>query len=199
MSWLFLRPVSPVLDLKIWNEKAYKKYNRTRLRKGRKASMISLNDAKSELKKDLSHNKKLKKIASWCDTKGVGLQFSGKPCVVEYHESVMVININVRCSPETQVYSLLHECGHTLVGEKNKKFGNGYDAEDPNVLKSLMHRTDVLYEECEAWHRGYKLAQRLGIKLNKRAFDIYKSQCLKTYVKWFVKLSYPDIFKKKQK
>jgi predicted Zn-ribbon and HTH transcriptional regulator len=183
-------------DLKIWNEKAYKKYERTRPRKG-KASMMSLSDAKAELKKDLTHNKKLKKIADWCDTKGINLQFSGKACAFEFDDNT--INVNVRCTPETQVYSLLHECGHALIGETNKKFDNGYNTKDPNMLKSLVHRTDVLYEECEAWHRGYKLSQRLGIKLNKKAFDVYKTQCLKTYVKWFVKLSYPDIFKKKQK
>lgn len=180
-------------DLKNWTQKAYDKYEKNRPQKGRRArASASPSSAKADLKKDISFIKKLQKISNWCDSKGIGLQFSGKQCEVNENG---IININLKCTPETQVYSLLHECGHVLIGQTNKKFDNGYSTNDPNMKKSLLHRTDVLYEECEAWHRGWKLSKRLGIKLNKLAYDRYKTQCLKTYVRWFVKLSYPGVFR----
>ena len=82
---------------------------------------------------------------------------------------------------------LLHECGHHLIGmkEHHERFGQGYPlGNDPAVAKTKAHKVACLEEEFEAWHRGWKLARRLGLAITRSDFDELRIECLKSYIDW---------------
>ena len=55
---------------------------------------------------------------------------------------------------------------------------------EPNVKRTFHHRMSCLEEEIEAWHRGWKLAVRLGLSVTREEFDVVRLDCLKSYVRW---------------
>lgn len=66
-----------------------------------------------------------------------------------------------------RVIGLLHECGHILCDGK-------YDYFDDAV--------ELLHEECEAWHRGWRLAARLGVRVSRRAYTAERNSRISGYV-----------------
>lgn len=99
------------------------------------------------------------------------------------------VKMSSRFSPERQLFLLLHECGHMLIGNRRKheRYGMGYTKQnDPQICKTLHHRFDVLDEEMEAWFRGLKLARRLKLKIDKSTFHSFRLSRLKTYAKWAI-------------
>ena len=79
-----------------------------------------------------------------------------------------------------------------MIGDKEKgeRFGMGYGkSDDPAVNRTAHHRLDILEEEFEAWHRGWKLALRIGslVEADKMEYDKTRTQMLFTYVKWTAK------------
>ena len=89
---------------------------------------------------------------------------------------------------------LLHECGHHLIGvnDDHDRFGMGYPQSDPEITKTFHHRVSCLEEEMEAWHRGWKLAKRLNLTVDRDVFDAMRLKCIRSYIKWTVK---PNTFK----
>jgi len=129
---------------------------------------------------------KLATVVDWCNFKGLRVVF-GKVCGGTYITGEKVIKLAGRASPEKQLYMLLHECGHHLIGfdGEDERFGMGYPyAEDPNVNATFHHRIACLEEEIEAWHRGWKLAKRLHLQLERQTFDKVRLECLRSYIKW---------------
>ena len=103
---------------------------------------------------------------------------------------VREIRINPKQTAEKQLYILLHECGHLLIDDKSEttelRFKNGYYVNDERVKKKFIYRCTVLEEEFEAWHRGRKLATKLGVKINDETFNTLKAKFLKSYMLWAV-------------
>jgi hypothetical protein len=124
-------------------------------------------------------------LVAWCGERGLEVDFAKRSMGV-YHLDDKKITISCRLSPERQVAILLHECGHHLVGreEQHDRFGMGYPQTEPEVTKTFHHRVACLEEEMEAWHRGWKLACRLGLKCDRALFDEVRLQCIRSYVKW---------------
>lgn len=127
-------------------------------------------------------------LIDWCRERGVDVRFGNMPSGTgaTYFAEESYVKMSSRFSAEKQLYTLLHECGHMLIGDRRKheRYGMGHHQKDPNVRRTLHHRFDVLDEELEAWFRGMKLARRLKIRVNKETFHSHRLQCLKTYVKW---------------
>jgi hypothetical protein len=109
-----------------------------------------------------------------------------------YDHNTQTIIIPLKMSPLVQVMCLLHELGHALVGMrvKGERYGLGY-SQHGRKARSLMSKVDCMDEEYEAWHRGQKLAERLGIKLPMQQWCIYKARQLKTYARWVGRRWYP--------
>ena len=76
-----------------------------------------------------------------------------------------IIEIDSSIPVETQVYYLLHECGHVLVFE-NGSFYNFKHIKKAYPEEDEHHRVFVVLEEAEAWKRAFKLAQRLFIDID---------------------------------
>lgn len=88
-----------------------------------------------------------------------------------------------------QMYSLLHECGHALAYE-SKGYKDRYptlSAERFKIAKvnkkKNIYKVELIAEEHDAWLRGFKLARRLGIELDKEDYNNYASRYVMTYIR----------------
>jgi hypothetical protein len=130
----------------------------------------------------------LEKIVNWCSEKRIKVSFLRRQNGV-YYAGDNKIAISNRLSTINQVCVLLHECGHHLIGIdiEHNRFGMGYPQTDKKITKTFQHRFSCLEEEIEAWHRGWKLANRLGLELSREDFDQFRLKCLKSYLDWTLK------------
>lgn len=133
----------------------------------------------------------LEGLVEWCRGKGYAVDFTNLPkddAPAVLDNDTMTIRVSCRLLPERQLFTLLHECGHTLIGQrrKNERYGMGYEAgdKDPQIARTLHHRFDVLDEEIEAWHRGMKLSRRLRLGVDKERWHSVRLECLKVYAEW---------------
>jgi hypothetical protein len=170
-------------DKQLWWDRAlirFKRSNRKRKTKVQKAS------AEQQWVRDAMCINKIAYVVDWCLSKNVKVEF-GKLIGGSYNAVDKTIKIACRAAPEKQLYMLLHECGHHLIGfdEDDERFGMGYPyVQDPNVNATFHHRIACLEEEMEAWNRGWRLGKRLNLQLERPAFDKVRLDCLRSYVKW---------------
>lgn len=130
----------------------------------------------------------LRVVVEWALSRSLTVDFT-KEGDGRYSPDDKKITVSGRASPVVQLHVILHECGHHLVGddEKRERYRRGYADNGANNKKTLRHRLDILEEEFEAWHRGLKLAKRLGVPLDKKAYDRTRDKFLKSYVDWVAK------------
>lgn len=100
------------------------------------------------------------------------------------------ITINSSLSKKTQLYALLHECGHAALFESQekylKRYPDGYIRYAGKTTKrSNRHKIDVLREEIAAWDTAEAIVDFLGIKVNMRDFHDERNRSLMTYIEWF--------------
>ena len=142
--------------------------------------------AKLQYTKDHAAVLSLARVVEWAGSKGISVHFS-RVNGGTYHERMKRIDVSSKGDPETQLCTLLHECGHYLIyrsGGKHK-FPNGYARIDEGIeSRDALHKIDVIAEEYEAWHRALDLAKRLNILLDKQRFDEIRASYLKTYFRW---------------
>lgn len=146
------------------------------------------------LHKSIEHRKSLldlQKLVEWCSSKKVTVHFKNDRSKFLADEKIIIINKYK--STTNKLHTLLHECGHFLIDQArdrnervyNIKFGHGYEFfDDKKKNKTVIHKIDILSEEIEAWNRGYSLALRLNLVLNKDSFDKEKAIAIKTYAFW---------------
>jgi hypothetical protein len=97
------------------------------------------------------------------------------------------ITLCTSLNKEKRIFFLLHELGHLLIN-KDRKFGEEKAFGVLNFSKkSLTNKISEIEEEYEAWHRGYKLAKKLQITLDRRKFEQTKAIALATYFHWAIK------------
>lgn len=90
-----------------------------------------------------------------------------------------VITISPAQTDRQKVYALAHELGHVLGYEaRDFLFSN---REGPIKSRSGRRRLAVLEDEIDAWRRGWKLCERLGLGLSPRGFEIEASRWLMVY------------------
>lgn len=109
-------------------------------------------------------------------------------CVDCCKNDVKIIEIYSLNGVESRLFALLHECGHALIRKNWTKFKTEFcahaehDGDGRKETNSL--KISTLEEEFEAWKRGWKLAKRLNLKLDKDAYNKHKDKYLMTYIKW---------------
>lgn len=77
------------------------------------------------------------------------------------------------------LFALLHECGHSLQPPTNvgiNSYKNLDETERPDE-----YRMGRFLNEVDAWNRGYKLANTIGIPINKKIWDLQRERALLTY------------------
>jgi len=166
----------------LWKERAWARYTRA-VQSGRAQKIDETNWAL-----DVLAINDLELLVNWCKNHKLKVVFAKKSNGTYYHDDKQ-ITICSNLSPRSQVIVLLHECGHHLieVQELHERFVLGYSQTDPEITKTFEHRIACLEEEFEAWHRGWKLARRLCLCVDRESFDKYRVKCLRTYIKWSLK------------
>lgn len=73
---------------------------------------------------------------------------------------------------QTRLAYLLHEAGHVLCDRctDTTRFVDGYHHPRTGRGRSYASAVDLVHEEIEAWHRGFALAGRLGLRVNETVF-----------------------------
>ena len=109
-------------------------------------------------------------------------------CVDCCRNDVKIIEIYSLNGIENRLFALLHECGHALIRRDWTKFKTEFcahaehDGDGRKETKSL--KISTLEEEFEAWKRGWKLAKRLNLQLDKDAYTKHKNKYIMTYIEW---------------
>jgi hypothetical protein len=96
-----------------------------------------------------------------------------------------VISIKSTNVLETQLYVLLHECGHILIDENSSVF-NFKEVYCSFGEKSKTYKSFRIMEEVEAWKRGRTLADRLYIDINQEKWDRAVARAIYKYMEWAV-------------
>lgn len=128
----------------------------------------------------------LERVVEWCVERGIDVLF-GRRFGGLYDEAAKKIIISAHAPPRKQLVYLLHECGHHLLSpstDADDRFKRGYSSHAAGRQRTFVHKLAVLEEEIEAWHRGWRLARRLGLTLSRDEFDETRVACLKSYVSW---------------
>jgi len=171
----------PHFNPELWRKRSWAKHQRSSLNKD-EADRQRLDDERGIAN--------LERIVRWCDGRGVEVVFCRRSGAVYLGQQNM-IRVSDRMSPRLQAYFLLHECGHFLVGarDKHERFGMGWHTDDERDKRTFHHRCDVVEEEFEAWYRGWRLAQRLRLDIDKGDYDRIRIKNLKTYLCWSLKVN----------
>lgn len=166
-------------DPELWRRRAWERFSRA-LRAGKPKE-----DLERTWAGDVLAIGDMSRLVSWCGERKIKVDFA-KKVGATYYPHDKEVKVSSRLAPPRQVVYLLHECGHHLIGlkELNERYQLGYTTEDPSVKRTFPHRLAVLEEEFEAWHRGWKLVQRLGLNVDRSLFDEVRQECLKSYIKW---------------
>jgi hypothetical protein len=166
----------PRFDPELWKRRAFERFKRARAR----------GQHTNTLFRDIASIDRIEAVVEWCEARGIDVTFDRQPNG-EYDLDGRRIFVNGRLAPESQLFILLHECGHSLIGERNRlqRYGNGHSVGDmPHFTRRLVHRVDVIDEELEAWHRGLRLAQRLGIDVNVDRYNLTRARYVRSYIRW---------------
>jgi hypothetical protein len=108
------------------------------------------------------------------------------------------IKIEGKYSIEFKVYLMLHELGHHQLRKDWERFKVelpiSYEAENSKFFdgsnKLMRRRMDIvssLEEEFKAWEEGFLLATEFDIKINLEKWNLFKSKCLMSYIRYYAK------------
>lgn len=128
----------------------------------------------------------LEVVAAWLEKRKIDLRIK-KINTAEFDDEDMVIDLSGGLTREKQLVVLLHECGHVLIGKPKRTERYGMSKILDGERCTFRHRIDVVDEEFEAWHRGWKLARRLHVVVNRDLWESTKLWALTTYLKWAVR------------
>jgi hypothetical protein len=106
------------------------------------------------------------------------------------------IKIQGKYPIEIKVYLLLHELGHHQLrknwGKFTKKLPMAAEAEhihfmskDGKYKRRVTYTVSCMEEEFKAWEEGFKLADRLLIKINEKKWNELKAKCLIAYMRYY--------------
>lgn len=168
-------------DSELWIARAEAKHQKS-ITRGDKNADEQLNDDRIAIDR-------LNKVTEWCRKKGLAVVFCHRIGGVYLGEDKM-IRVSDQAMPRLQLYFLLHECGHFLIGgrDREERFGMGWHTENDDDKKTFHHRCDVIEEEFEAWYRGWRLGKRLRLHIDKSDFDHMRVKMIKTYMKWCLRV-----------
>lgn len=125
-----------------------------------------------------NYPKNFQKVVDYLKGRGIYVQLSTTTNF--FGGGVNLINIHHRYNLEKNgLFALLHEAGHSL--QNTEVYGpNHYKRidDDEQPIKFNMYR---FINEVDAWDRGERLAEKLGIFIDKKAFSKCKEEALLTY------------------
>lgn len=126
-------------------------------------------------------------LVHWLEKRGYEVNFGSKSSYIDPVNKEVAIS---HCGTQVQaMYTLAHEAGH-LVLYKDKNYEIAYrsvqhaENVDARHAKSKLYRYKKIKEEIAAWDAGYELMIKLGVKVNRDAYDLYSAKWVGTYIKF---------------
>ncbi len=106
------------------------------------------------------------------------------------------IKIQGKYSIEMKVYILLHELGHHQLRKDWNRFikklpvtahaeNQHFMTKDKRYKRRITYTVACMEEEFKAWEEGFKLGQKLGIRINEGKWDNFKAKCLISYMRYY--------------
>lgn len=100
---------------------------------------------------------------------------------------------------EIKTYLMLHELGHHQIRKDWRKFKKKLpvvahaeqvhlELKDKRYKRRNSYIVSSLEEEFLAWDEGFKLGEKLGIRINMDKWIEFKSKCLKSYINYYANL-----------
>ncbi len=133
----------------------------------------------------MTHEQALGTVIYWLQSKGYFVDFArdGDDSV---DREAKIVSINSTRSLETQLYTLLHECGHVLVSESDSIVNGAEEVLSKYGENTKIYKTFTVIEEVEAWKRGLKLAGRLHVPVDKKKWNRDVARAITSYMKWAI-------------
>lgn len=128
-------------------------------------------------------NSSISQVVVWLEERGYYVEFD-KAGDDSVDRIAKVVSINTTRSEETQLYIILHECGHILVAESDIIVNGIDEVLEKYSYSSKIYKTFTVIEEVEAWKRGLALARRLEIPINKKKWNRDVSRAIYKYMLW---------------
>ncbi len=132
----------------------------------------------------------LETLQTWAHKKGYDVDFD---YLVrdEYRPADNLITICTRYGKEKQLYALLHECGHLILGKNESLYEKKYPSSakmayfqsNKKLERSHKYKIDVISEEIDAWRKGQELAKRLDIYIDEEKYYSLMTKCVYSYVR----------------
>lgn len=136
---------------------------------------------------DMFWLRQLRDLERYCNRLGYRVVYKNVEIDAIYYEKKVFV-MNDKLSDEVSTYHLLHELGHLRVIRKKKTYSECYSYIFDNFSHtSLTHQIATIQEELDAWREGLKLAQQLGLHIDRRKWEITKTKCISTYLSWAVR------------
>lgn len=148
-----------------------------------------------------SYKKALGVITEWAEKEGYEITFDHTDVSqIDWERNSLNIPYKIKIqgdySIEFKVYLLLHELGHHQLRKDwdrfTKKLPNAANAEiehfntnDKKYKRRLTYTVACMEEEFKAWEEGFKLGEKLGIKINYNKWDNFKAKCLMSYMRYY--------------
>jgi hypothetical protein len=99
--------------------------------------------------------------------------------------SKKTISLKSRVNKEVLFYVFLHELGHMLLFQNNRSYSSKYkEVFDEFTGGAKPISLARIEEELDAWRTGFRLAQRLKLKVDRRNFEKTKAKYAMTYITW---------------
>lgn len=124
---------------------------------------------------------RLQKLCDWAADRGYLVDLHAEAHEAdEVDPSTRVITISPTQTQRQKVYSLAHECGH-ILGFESADFL--FSEPRGMASKSARNRLGIVEVELDAWRRGFRLCERLGLGLSPKGFEREACRWLMTYVR----------------
>jgi len=146
---------------------------------------------KRKTNKGTSWKRQLMELTEYANSKGYEVLFKKSASNQDLVDPEnKIIRISAGHTNEIAFYCFLHELGHIILMNNQKKYKHSYGIIwDSFSGNSLTLRITTLQEELDAWREGLKLANRLKMKVDRRKFEITKAKCIVTYLPWAARRS----------
>ena len=125
----------------------------------------------------------LNKLNGWLSNRGWTIRYKQR-CKDEVWFDTKLMTISRSATPEHQIFTILHECGHIIAGGKRAVIELTYASAAKK--KTDWYKILRVMNEVRAWDAGERLAVRLGIYIDRDKYAAYRARYLKKYMRWAV-------------
>ena len=131
----------------------------------------------------MTHEESIDTLVYWLQKRGYFVDFdrNGDDSVDREEK---IVSINSTRSLETQVYVILHECGHVLVAKSDNIVNGAEEVLCKYSERSKIFKIFTVIEEVEAWKRGLRLANKLDIPIDKNKWNKDVARAINKYMQW---------------